>query len=80
MKFLPRSNGVSVQMRHENFFHKKPEVPYQVEYTDITSMVADSHTKGFTDEQKWTHAHTMAGVMAPDALPARMRLQAKYYG
>ena len=80
MRFLPRSNGVSVQMLHENLNHKKPEVPYEVEYTDTALMVADIHTKGFTDEKKWTHAHTMAGVMAPDALQARMLWQAKYYG
>ena len=50
-----------------------------MEYIDTALMVADIHTKGFTDEKKRTHAHTMAGVMAPDALPARMLWQAKYY-
>ena len=30
MRFLPRSNGVSVQMLHENLNHKKPEVPWSI--------------------------------------------------
>ena len=38
-------------MLHENLNDKKPEVPYVVEYTDTTLMVADIHTKGFTDEK-----------------------------
>ena len=50
MRFLQRSNGVSVQMLDE-IFGKKVEVPYNVEYTDTTLMVADIHTTGFTDEK-----------------------------
>ena len=80
MRFLPRSNGVSVQMLHENLNDKKPEVPYVVEYTDTTLMVADIHTKGFTDEKKWKHAQAMAGIMEPGALKERMKWQAKYFG
>ena len=80
MRFLSRSNGVSVQMLHENLNGKKDEVPYYVEYTDTQLMVADIHTKGFTDEKKWIHAQTMAGVMDPNALKDRMLMQAKYFG
>ena len=80
MRFLSRSNGVSVQMLHENLNGKKDEVPYYVQYTDTQLMVADIHTKGFTDEKKWIHAQTMAGVMDPNALKDRMLMQAKYFG
>ena len=48
-----------------------------MQYTDTHLMVADVHTKGFTDEKKWIHAQTMVGVMDPSALEAR---QAKYFG
>ena len=67
-------------MLHENLNGKKDEVPYYVEYTDTQLMVADIHTKGFTDEKKWIHAQTMAGVMVPSALKDRMQMQAKYFG
>ena len=67
-------------MLHENLNGKKDEVPYYVEYTDTQLMVADIHTKGFTDEKKWIHAQTMAGVMDPNALKDRMLMQAKYFG
>ena len=80
MRFLPRSNGVSVLMLHENFNGKKTEVPYEVEYTDTTLMVADIHTKGSTDEKKWKHAQAMAGIMEPGALKEKMKWQAKYFG
>ena len=43
-------------------------------------MVADIHTTGFTDEKKWIHAQTMAGVMDPNALKDIMQMQAKYFG
>ena len=80
MRLLSRSNGVSVQMLHENLNGKKDEVPYYVQYTDTQLMVADIHTKGFTDEKKWIHAQTMAGVMDPNALKDRMLMPAKYLG
>ena len=80
MRFLSRSNGVSIQILHENLNGKKDEVPYHVEYTDTQLMVADVHTKGFTDEKKWIHAQTMVGVMEPNALKTRMVMQAKYFG
>ena len=67
-------------MLHENLNGKKDEVPYHVQYTDTHLMVADVHTKGFTDEKKWIHAQTMVGVMDPSALEARMVMQAKYFG
>ena len=67
-------------MLHENLNGKKDEVPYHVEYTDSHLMVADVHTKGFTDERKWIHAQTMAGVMEPSALKDRIMMQAKYFG
>ena len=51
-----------------------------MQYTDTQLMVADIHTKGFTDEKKWIHAQTMAGVMDPNALKDRMLMQAKYCG
>ena len=59
---------------------KKIEVPYDVEYTDTTLMVADILTKASTDEEKWKHAQTMAGIMEPSALKDRMKWQAKYFG
>ena len=80
MWFLPRSNGVSVQVLHENLNGKKTEVPYEVEYTDTTLMVSDIHTKGFTDEKKWKHAQAMAGIMESGALKERMIWQMKYFG
>ena len=80
MRFLSRSNGVSIQMLHENLNGNKSEIPYEVEYTDSQLMVADVRTKGFTDEKKWTHAQTMAGVMDPEALVDRIQWQAKYFG
>ena len=67
-------------MLHENLNGNKSEVPYEVEYTDSKLMVADVHTKGFTDEKKWTHAQTMAGVMDPETLVDRIKWQAKYFG
>ena len=80
MRFLPRSNGISVQMLHENLNGNNTQVPYNVEYTDTTLMVADCHTKGFTDPKKWIHAQTMVGVMDPSSLHERMRMQSKYFG
>ena len=80
MRFLPRSNGVSVQMLHENLNGNNPSVPYDVEYTDSHLMVADAHTKGFTDAKKWTHAQTMVGVMEPGSLESRVLFHHKYFG
>ena len=80
MRFLPRSNGVSIQVLHENLNGNKPEIPYTVDYTDTYLMVADIHTKGFTDPKKWTHAQQTAGIMDPKNLPERMKMQAKYFG
>ena len=80
MRFLSRSNGVSIQMLHENLNGNNPSVPYIVEYTDTSLMVADGHTKGFTDPKKWKHAQTMVGVMDPTLLADRMRMQKKYFG
>ena len=80
MRFLPRSNGVSVQMLHEDLNGKKIEVPHDVEYTDTTLMVADIRTKGCTDEKKWKHAQAMAGIMKHSALKERMKWQAKCFG
>ena len=67
-------------MPHENLNGKKTEVPYEMEYTETTLMVADIHTKGFTNEKKWKHAQAMAGIMEPGALKGRMKWQAKYFG
>ena len=80
MRFLPRSNGVSVQMLHENLNGKNKDVPYNVVYCDSHLMVADIHTKGFTDEKRWRHAHTMAGIMSKDELPDRIRHHKQYFG
>ena len=80
MRFLPRSNGVSIQVLHENLNGNKPEIPHTVDYTDTYLMVADIHTKGFTDPKKWTHAQQTAGIMDPRNLPERMKMQAKYFG
>ena len=80
MKFLPRSNGVSIQMLHENMNGNNVNVPFSVEYCDSYLMVADIHTKGFTELKKWTHAHETAGVMKPSKLEDRIRVQSKYFG
>ena len=80
MRFLPRSNGVSIQTLHENLNGNNEKVPYQVNYTDTELMVADVHTKGFTDAKKWTHAQTMAGIMEPKLLHDRVVHHNKWFG
>ncbi len=67
-------------MLHENLNGKNEKIPFNVSYSDTFLMVADIHTKGFTDPKKWAHAHTMAGVMDPSKLADRIKFQKRFFG
>ena len=66
-------------MLHENLNQNNPLVPYDVQYTDSHLMVADVHTKGFTDPNKWLHAQMMAGIVEPCQLEEKMRYHKQWF-
>lgn len=80
MRFLPRTAGVSVAYIHENVNGNNPNVPFDVLYTDTKLMVADIHTKCFSDSKSWDHARKLCGVFAPGELAERVREHRTYFG
>jgi len=80
MKYLQRAGGISVAFLHQMLGGKNPALPMNLEYTASELMVADIHTKGFTDVTEWTHARMLANVCAPAEIIHRIQTHAKWYG
>ena len=78
---MPRqSGGVCIRWMHEQLNGNNPEIPYRVQYTDTKLMVADIHTKGFTDAAAWKPARQLANILAPDEIDERIKVHHKWFG
>ena len=80
MRYLLRAGGVSIAFLHEMLGGKNPTLPMHLRYTDTKLMVADIHTKGFTDAGAWKHARQLANILAPDEIDERIRTHHKWFG
>ena len=80
MRYLLRAGGISIAFLHQMLGGNNKLLPMTLEYTDSKLMVADIHTKGFTDANAWRHARLLANVCAPDEIHARIQDHAKYFG
>jgi len=56
MRYLSRTHGINIVFLHENLGLKHDNNPHQIIYTDTKKMVADIHTKPFTNKARWDHA------------------------
>ena len=48
--------------------------------SQIFAMVADIHTKAFTDSKEWEHAQRLACILQPDTWHDRLREHNAHFG
>ena len=63
MRYLGRTHGISIQFLFEHMGAACTDTRFNLVYTNTLNMVADIHTKGFSDEKKWKHASELCNVV-----------------